>query len=135
MTSIVRRRTPRKSDPRRDAGPLAEKWLVSFRNPSSGKGPDGSTFLRQFYAPGYYEAYDKVITHAEKTGLQVMWFREKRRCGPFVNRTLPELESICTYCNKRFNHDNPIPCTADKCAGEFCSRQCMDEHARLKHLS
>ena len=67
-------------------GPAEEKWLVAFRNPSSKRHPDGSVFVRQFYAPGYYEAYDTVMTHAEKSSLEVLWFREKRNCEPFLNR-------------------------------------------------
>ena len=110
-----------------------EKWLVAFRNPSSRKDPDGSVFVRQFYAPGYYEAYDTVITHAEKTGLEVMWFREKRSCEPFINKTFPLLESICTYCNKKFNHLEPIPCSAQSCSAMFCSHECMTGHSAMKH--
>ena len=65
-----------------------EKWLVAFRNPSSKRHPDGSVFVRQFYAPGYYEAYDTVMTHAEKTRLEILWFREKRSCEPFFEPQL-----------------------------------------------
>ena len=110
-----------------------EKWLVAFRNPASKKHPDGSAFVRQFFAPGYYEAYDVVMTHAEKMGLEVLWFREKRNCEPFLNRTFPEIESICTYCNRRFNHSEPIPCPLAECAGRFCSRECIFEHKKIKH--
>ena len=110
-----------------------EKWLVCFRNPASKKHPDGTVFVRQFFAPGYYEAYDIVMTHAEKMSLEVMWFREKRACEPFLNRSFPELESICTYCNKKFNHSDPIPCSAGECRGQFCSRECINEHTKMKH--
>jgi hypothetical protein len=110
----------------------AEKWLVAFRNPSSAKGPEGSTFVRQFFAAGYYEAYDAVLTHAERMNLEVLWFREKRNCGPYMNRDYPGLEARCAYCNKKFGHE-PVPCADSKCELEFCSRQCMDEHAALKH--
>lgn len=110
-----------------------EKWLVAFRNPASKRHPDGSVFVRQFYAPGYYEAYDTVMTHAENMSLEVLWFREKRSCEPFLNRNFPELESICTYCNKRFNHSDPIPCAVTECAGLFCSRECLVEHSKMKH--
>lgn len=109
-----------------------EKWLVAFRNPQSGVGPEGSTFLRQFYAAGYYEAYDTVLTHAENLNLEVLWFREKRDCGPFMNRSYPGLESRCTYCNKKFGHE-PVPCATEGCEFEFCSRECMSEHTSLKH--
>ena len=121
------------SQPSAEDGPLAEKWLVAFRNPESKKGPEGSVFVRQFFAPGYYKAYDTVITHAERTGLEVLWFREKRSCEPFLNRSFPGLESICTYCNRKFNHSEPIPCARGDCTGEFCSRECMDEHSKIRH--
>jgi hypothetical protein len=116
-----------------DDEPVSEKWLVAFRNPASKRHPDGSVFLRQFYAPGYYEAYDTVMTHAENMSLEVLWFREKRSCEPFLNRNFPDLESICTYCNKRFNHSGPIPCAVAECAGIFCSRECLAEHSGIKH--
>jgi hypothetical protein len=110
----------------------AEKWLVAYRNPNSKKHLSGSVFIRQFYAPGFYEAYDTVLTHAEKMNLEVLWFREKRSCEALLNRDFPELESLCTYCNKKFNHIEPVPCTADGCSAEFCSRECMDSHQKLR---
>ena len=110
-----------------------EKWLVALRNPASKKHPDGSVFVRQFYAPGYYEAYDTVMTHAEKMRLEVLWFREKRTCEPFLNQNFPELESICTYCNRKFNHSEPIPCSVSECNSLFCSRECISEHIKMKH--
>ena len=64
--------------------------------------------------------------------LEVLWFREKRSCEAFLNRDFPELESLCTYCNKKFNHVEPVPCTADGCSAEFCSRECMDSHQKLR---
>jgi len=111
----------------------AEKWLVAYRNPNSKKDPGGSVFMRQFYAPGYYEAYDMVLTQAEKMNLEVLWFREKRSCEQFLNHNFPELESKCTYCNKKFNHFEPVPCINDRCDSEFCSKECMTEHCRLRH--
>ena len=111
----------------------AEKWLVAYRNPASKKHPSGSVFMRQFYAPGYYEAYDTVLTHAEKMNLEVLWFREKRSCEPFLNRDFPELEAICTYCNKKFNHAEPVPCGHEGCGAEFCSRECMADHRAMRH--
>ncbi|WP_337863859.1 hypothetical protein [Nitrososphaera sp.] len=108
-----------------------EKWLVAYRSPSSGKGPGGASFVRQFFAPGYYEAYDIVLTHAEKMNLEVLWFREKRNCGPYMNRNYPELETLCTWCNRKFPGE-PLPCGRDGCAGQFCSRDCMQEHAAAK---
>ncbi|HEU4605641.1 MAG TPA: hypothetical protein VFS46_05325 [Nitrososphaera sp.] len=113
----------------------AEKWLVAYRNPESKKQPGGSVFMRQFYAPGYYEAYDTVLTHAEKMNLEVLWFREKRSCEPFLNRDFPELEAVCTYCNKKFNHAEPVPCSQDGCNFEFCSRECMAGHGAMRHKS
>jgi hypothetical protein len=113
----------------------AEKWLVAYRNPASKKYPKGSTFLRQFYAPGYYEAYDLVLTHAEKMSLEVLWFKEKRLCEQFLNRDFPCLESLCTYCNKMFNHIEPVPCIHDICNSEFCSKECMMDHCRLRHVN
>ncbi|HEV8405736.1 MAG TPA: hypothetical protein VGQ13_07515 [Nitrososphaera sp.] len=111
----------------------AEKWLVAYRNPASKRGPGGSDFIRQFFAPGYYEAYDAVLTHAEKMNLEVLWFREKRSCESLLNRDFPELEAICTYCNKKFNHGEPVPCVHDGCSAEFCSRDCMAEHKAMRH--
>ncbi len=113
----------------------AEKWLVAYRNPESRKHPAGAVFVRQFYAPGYYEAYDTVLTHAEKMKLEVLWFREKRSCEPFLNRDFPGLEAICTYCNKQFNHIEPVPCSHDSCNLEFCSRECMALHSSMRHRS
>jgi hypothetical protein len=110
----------------------AEKWLAAFRNPSSDRRPEGATFVRQFYAAGYYEAYDTVLTHAERMNLELLWFREKRNCGQYMNRNYPSLESRCIYCNKKFGHE-PIPCAGGGCEFEFCSRECMNEHAFLKH--
>lgn len=111
-----------------------EKWLVAYRNPSSKKGPDGSTFVRQFFAPGFYEAYDMVLTHAEKMNLEVLWFREKRNCGIYMNRNYPELEGLCTWCNKKFG-DEAVPCSHDDCELEFCSRRCMQEHRGHRHAN
>ena len=113
----------------------AEKWLVAYRNPISKKHPGGSIFMRQFYAQGYYEAYDTVLTHAEKMNLEILWFREKRSCESFLNRDFPELESLCTYCNKIFNYVEPVPCFNDHCVAEFCSKECMSDHYRLRHAS
>ncbi len=110
-----------------------EKWLVAYRNPNSKKHVGGSIFMRQFYAPGYYEAYDTVLTHAEKLNLEVLWFREKRSCEQFLNRDFPELETVCTYCNMKFNHSEPVPCSHDGCSFEFCSRECMAEHCAMRH--
>lgn len=112
-----------------------EKWLVCYRNPASKRHPGGSVFIRQFYAAGFYEAYDTVLTYTEKMNVEVMWFREKRSCMPFLNCDVPELETLCTYCNKKFNDLEPTPCTNEGCKSEFCSRQCMTNHLALRHKS
>jgi hypothetical protein len=90
-------------------------------------------FIRQFYAPGYYEAYDIVLTYAENMNMEVVWFREKHSCQPFLNWDIPELESLCTYCNKKFNDLEPVPCRHERCNAEFCSKECMANHLALRH--
>jgi hypothetical protein len=110
-----------------------EKWLVAYQNPASKRHPDGSFFIRQFYASGFYEAYDKVMTYAENMNLEVVWFHEKRSCEQFINSDFPELESCCTYCNKKFNHIESVPCRHEGCDAEFCSRECFDDHLALRH--
>jgi hypothetical protein len=113
----------------------SEKWLVRFRNPNSSRSQEGSVFIRQFYAPGFYEAYDTVMTYAEKSNLDILWFKEKRNCGDeYVNRNFLELESFCTYCNKKFNHLDPVPCTIEVCTAEFCSKECAKNHHAMRHL-
>jgi hypothetical protein len=110
-----------------------ERWLVCYRNPVSKKHPGGSVFIRQFYAAGFYEAYDIVLTYAENMNMEVMWFREKRSCEPFLNFDVPKLESLCTYCNKNFNDIEPVPCSQVGCKAEFCSRGCLADHVALRH--
>lgn len=113
----------------------SEKWLVRFRNPNLIEGRRRSGFVRQFYAPGFYEAYDTVMTYAERTKVEILWFKEKRKCGDeYLNRNFQELESFCTYCNKRFNHTEPIPCPDGECIAEFCSNQCARGHHVLRHV-
>src|SRR6476620_6692193 len=107
----------------------SEKLLVAFKNPNSKKNPESSIFVRQFYAPGFYEAYDIVATHAEKLKLDILWFKEKRNCGyAYINNNYLQLESFCTYCNNKFNHIDPIPCIKEDCLAEFCSKECMMDH-------
>jgi hypothetical protein len=127
-----RRHVERKKVASDDEVPI-EKWLVAYRNPVSKKHPGGSVFIRQFYAPGFYEAYDTVLTHAENMNLEVLWFREKHSCEPFLNCGFPDLESLCTYCNKKFNHLEPVPCIHEGCKAEFCSRKCMADHLAMRH--
>jgi hypothetical protein len=112
-----------------------EKWLVGFRSRSADEeaSTSESIFIRQFYASGFYEAYDLVMGHAEKLLLDVVWFKEKRECGSMANNSFPALETLCTYCNKKFNLEEPIPCDADCCSAELCSRSCLEGHHKLKH--
>ena len=111
-----------------------ERWLVRFRNRGSNVSPIGSAFVRQFCAPGFYEAYDTIMTYAERSNLDVLWFKEKRRCGhEYANRNFLELESFCTYCNKKFNHIDPLPCADEDCTAEFCSRTCAENHDAMRH--
>ena len=66
---------------------LSEKWLVAFIDPNSKKSIQPFVFVRQFYAPGYYEAYDTVMTYAEKSKISILWFKQKGNCGyPYLNR-------------------------------------------------
>jgi hypothetical protein len=111
----------------------SEKWLVSFKNYNN-KGITPQTTIRQFYAQGYFEAYDIVRTFSEKLDLEIIWFKEKRNCSSlFINKTFPVLESICVYCNRIFNSNEPIPCIHEECIHIFCSINCMNNHYRLKH--
>lgn len=110
-----------------------EKWIVSFAN-SRKNNIKGS--YREFFAQGFYEAYDIVMTYAEKQNVDVRWFKEKRNTGSaFSNYKVTKLESFCTYCNKKFNHDDPIPCYHAYCYSKFCSRECMNDHLMLLHRS
>lgn len=127
---------PHHRDPRRvaqDSDLPREKWLVAFRNPKSRARAEGSVIIRQFLAPGFYEAYDTVMSFAEKSNFEILWFKEKRLCEPYVSRMFPSLESLCTFCNRKFNQTDPIPCAHEECLGEFCSRDCMLEHKILRH--
>ena len=111
----------------------SEKWLVSFKNYNN-KNMTPQTIIRQFYAQGYFEAYDIVRTFSEKLDLEIIWFKEKRNCSSlFINKTFPILESICVYCNRIFNGNEPIPCIQEECIHIFCSLNCRNNHYRLKH--
>lgn len=113
---------------------LSEKWLVAFKNPNSKKNPESSIFIRQFYAPGFYEAYDIVATYAEKLKLNILWFKEKRNCDDtYINNNYLQLESFCTYCNNKFNNIDPIPCIKEDCVAEFCSKECIRDHYKMRH--
>ena len=111
----------------------SEKWVASFKNYNN-KNMTPQTIIRQFYAQGYFEAYDIVRTFSEKLDLEIIWFKEKRNCSDlFINKTFPILESICVYCNRIFNGNEPIPCIQEECIHIFCSLNCRNNHYRLKH--
>jgi hypothetical protein len=112
----------------------SEKWLVSFKNHNNKESTNPQILIRHFYAQGYFEAYDIVRTFSEKLDLEIMWFKEKRICsGLLINKTFPLLESICVYCNRKFNSNEPIPCINEECIHVFCCINCMNKHYRLKH--
>ena len=112
----------------------SEKWLVEFKCDSGTESFEKTTFIRQFYAPGFYEAYDTAATYAEKFQVEVMWFQEKRNCGtPYTNYSYPELEVLCTYCNNSFSHQDTIPCSDSKCSSMLCTRNCLQDHIAFKH--
>lgn len=112
----------------------SEKWLVSFKNNNNRSSVNPRVLIRQFYAQGYYEAYDIIRTYAEKLALEIIWFKEKRNCSYyFISKKFPQLESICVYCNRIFNEMEPIPCLQENCNHIFCSMNCLDNHIRLIH--
>lgn len=112
----------------------SEKWLVSFKNNNNRSSVNPRVLIRQFYAQGYYEAYDIIRTYAEKLALEIIWFKEKRNCSYyFISKKFPQLESICVYCNRIFNEMEPLPCLQEKCKHIFCSMNCLDNHIRLIH--
>ncbi len=112
----------------------SEKWLVSFKNNNNTSSVNLRVLIRQFYAQGYYEAYDIIRTYAEKLALEIIWFKEKRNCSYyFISKKFPQLESICVYCNRIFNEMEPIPCLQENCKHIFCSMNCLDNHIRLIH--
>ena len=116
-------------------GLISEYWVLAFTSSTK----IDSVSYRQFLAAGYYDAYDKVLTFAEKTFYRVIWFKEKRKCRPDLSdRVIPNLEHICTFCNKEFSILEPIICGSNSnekpCNAEFCSFNCKDEHFYLKHI-
>ncbi|VFJ15087.1 hypothetical protein [Candidatus Nitrosocosmicus franklandus] len=120
-----------------DDQPLVEYWVIAFIKPRRDK---RYFTYRQFLAKGYYEAFDIVMTFAEKTSNEILWFKEKRNCGKeFQGKVIPNLESICTFCNKEFNYNEPIKCnfkgrSSTMCSSEFCSLKCKEEHFYFKHV-
>ena len=114
----------------------SEKWLVSFKNHNYTRSVIPRVIIRQFYAQGYFEAYDIIRTYAEKLALEIIWFKEKRNCSHlFISKKFPQLESICVYCNRIFNELDPIPCLQEDCIHIFCSRKCLESHIILRHRS
>jgi hypothetical protein len=115
--------------------PLEEKWVVSFIRHEDLK----RIYYRQFYAAGFYEAYDSVMKFLEKTDYKLLWYKEKRKCGKyFIDKDIPFLESICTFCNKKFNNIEPIKCnywSTSVCKSEFCSFECKQEHFHCIHIN
>ena len=109
METKKRKKIKSDNKPEKEVIP-SEKWLVSFKNHNNTKGVIPRLIIRQFYAEGYYEAYDIIRTYSEKLALEIMWFKEKRNCSNlFISKKFPLLESICVYCNRIFNDLEPIP--------------------------
>ena len=76
----------------------------------------------------------KITQICKKLNLEINWFKEKRKCSSsFINNPIPLLESICVYCNRVFNNNEPIPCKDGDCIHIFCSIKCVNNHYRLKH--
>jgi hypothetical protein len=114
--------------------PVEEKWIVAFIRPNTLR----KIYYRQFYAMGFYEAYDRVMTFMEKTNYQILWYKEKRNCGLyFTKKEIPFLEFVCTFCNNKFNNIEPIKCNFENkntCTSEFCSFNCRQEHFYYVHI-
>ena len=114
--------------------PIEEKWIVAYIRSDTLKGIS----YRQFYAAGFYEAYDRVMTFIEKTSYKILWYKEKRKCGPyFTGKEIPSLEFVCTFCNNKFNDIEPIKCGFENkniCISEFCSLNCKREHFYYVHI-
>ncbi len=114
--------------------PVEEKWIVAFIQPNTLR----KIYYRQFYAMGFYEAYDRVMTFMEKTNYQILWYKEKRNCGIyFTKKEIPFLEFVCTFCNNKFNNVEPIKCNFENkntCTSEFCSFNCRQEHFYYVHI-
>lgn len=114
--------------------PIVEKWIVSYIKLDNLK----KIYYRQFFAAGFYEAYDRVMTFVEKTNCKILWYKEKRKCGGyFANKEIPYLEFVCTFCNNKFNDIEPIKCSFENnshCKSEFCSLHCRQEHFYFMHV-
>ncbi len=110
-----------------------EKWLVAYKNNFSKRFSE-RIILRQFYAAGFYEAFDVVATYAERFQVEILWFLEKRECGlPYVSSNYPGLEIACTYCDNLIDYQDSVPCPKQQCSAKVCSRKCLMEHIDYKH--
>ncbi len=124
------------NDPKENdlVNPVEEKWIISFIKVDNLR----KVYYRQFFAAGFYEAYDRVMTFVEKTNCKILWYKEKRKCGLyFANKEIPYLEFVCTFCNNRFNNIEPIKCNFENnnhCKSEFCSLYCRQEHFYYMHI-
>ena len=114
--------------------PLEEKWIVSFIKSDN----FNKIYYRQFYATGFYEAYDRVMTFMEKTNYKILWYKEERKCDIyFKKKEILSLEYICTFCNRKYNNLEPIKCNFGNnviCTSEFCSFNCRQEHLYYVHI-
>jgi len=114
--------------------PLEEKWIVSFIKPDN----FNKIYYRQFFAAGFYEAFDRVMTFMEKTNYKILWYKEKRKCDLyFKKKEILPLEYICTFCNRKYNNLEPIKCNFGNnviCTSEFCSFNCRQEHLYYVHI-
>ena len=99
----------------------SEPWIACFTK-------DGRKIIRKFWAAGYYNAFDKVLNYAEKRGIDILWFKEKRYCRI---GNAKELEAFCIYCNAMFEESNSIPCNI--CKAVVCSKECYIAHNSFKH--
>lgn len=100
-----------------------ELWVVCFIR-------DGRRIYRQFYARGYYNAYDRVLRYAEKRRLSILWFKEKRYCYD-IRHDYEQLEEFCVYCNAIFDETFAIEC--EDCNAILCSKDCYHAHKRFRH--
>ncbi len=108
-------------------------WLAAFIKFNSKIDTKPEKIIRQFYACGFYEAYDITRTYAERMRYDILWFKEKNKFKNLENKDIKFLESICTYCNRKFNEIEPVYCNINRCNKIFCSRKCITEHVHYKH--
>jgi len=128
-TNRIKRNMENNGDPNEEPLIVSEKWVVALLR-SSG---NHKVILKEFYAQGYYEAYDIVMTHTERTNTEILWFKEKRNIGyPECNVNFPQLELFCTYCNILCPNTDLIPCVKENCDSHFCSKKCLENHLYLR---